>query len=461
MAVITIVGGSLDPIGLHHIELIKAAAVGSDRTVVLPCGMRPDKLTVNDINPAHRAAMIDLTLRQLDIPGLEIDFSDLEQYSFTPTIELDRRYRAQGHQVRHAIGSDLVSQIRNWTDGEELWQEAYFVIYPRQGYEPQDLPRRYTWLQGAGKSAGSSTEIRRLVYNHEPFDHLVDPRVAEYIRTHRLYTGQVPRQARPMQYEKAPKLLVVPDLMNQSATDAARLLQHRHGARTETDADMILVLGGDGTMLRAIHQHWQLRIPFFGINFGFIGFLMNDIKAKIGSDEFFKDLVMYYCPMLHVTAKFSNGETRSSLAFNDAWVERERGGGAHVEVLVDGQSLGDLYGDGVLITSAAGSTGYWRATGEAPFKVGTPDIGVAPICLSHPSWNGKRVPDTSVIELRNADPGPRPRRPLFAYADGKSGTDFGQVTSLTVRSSGVSGVQLILNREYSLDKKLLKLLMPR
>jgi NAD kinase len=40
--------------------------------------------------------------------------------------------------------------------------------------------------------------------------------------------------------------------------------------------DLILVIGGDGTMLHAIRQHWRLRVPFLGLNAGHLGFLMNE-----------------------------------------------------------------------------------------------------------------------------------------------------------------------------------------
>src|SRR2546421_10401132 len=42
------------------------------------------------------------------------------------------------------------------------------------------------------------------------------------------------------------------------------------------DPNVVLVIGGDGTMLHAIREHWRLRLPFYGINTGHMGFLLND-----------------------------------------------------------------------------------------------------------------------------------------------------------------------------------------
>ena len=58
-----------------------------------------------------------------------------------------------------------------------------------------------------------------------------------------------------------------------------------------------MVVGGDGTMLRAIRQHWRLRLPFFGINTGHLGFLLNDSAE---ADPAAQELVLYHLPLLRV-----------------------------------------------------------------------------------------------------------------------------------------------------------------
>ena len=51
------------------------------------------------------------------------------------------------------------------------------------------------------------------------------------------------------------------------------------GIELPVNFTLIVVLGGDGTMLRAIREHWRRRVPFYGINTGHMGFLLNDAAA--------------------------------------------------------------------------------------------------------------------------------------------------------------------------------------
>ena len=68
-------GGSFNPPGLHHRAIAEALARQFDRVDVIPCGPRPDKATVDDVDPAHRAAMAHLMFQ--GIPNVRVDESDL------------------------------------------------------------------------------------------------------------------------------------------------------------------------------------------------------------------------------------------------------------------------------------------------------------------------------------------------------------------------------------------------
>ena len=60
------------------------------------------------------------------------------------------------------------------------------------------------------------------------------------------------------------------------AREALDFLTSEYGDLAAKDADILVVLGGDGTMLRALHKYIDVDIPIYGLNLGTFGFLMNE-----------------------------------------------------------------------------------------------------------------------------------------------------------------------------------------
>jgi NAD+ kinase len=161
-----------------------------------------------------------------------------------------------------------------------------------------------------------------------------------------------------------------------------------HGSYTETssipaDAECALVLGGDGTFLRAARELGSLDIPLFGINMGSLGFLtrteaINACEAidKLMADEHILDLRM----QLEVKKESEKG-TVKSIALNDIVVSR--GGYSHlvgIEVKVNGKVFASYEGDGVIVSTPTGSTGYNLSTGGPIVSPHTGVILITPIC---------------------------------------------------------------------------------
>ena len=84
---IAIFGGSFNPSGAHHRAIAERLSSHFDEVVVVPCGPRPDKPVTNDVPPIYRAAMADMTFR--DIPRVRVALFDLEASTFTRTVDLD------------------------------------------------------------------------------------------------------------------------------------------------------------------------------------------------------------------------------------------------------------------------------------------------------------------------------------------------------------------------------------
>lgn len=132
---------------------------------------------------------------------------------------------------------------------------------------------------------------------------------------------------------------------------------------SEDDAvDLCIVLGGDGTILRALRRYAGTQVPVFAVNFGDIGFL-----ATIEPDELSQgvkralagDFELLRLPAIVLDA--SNGSER---AFNDVAIHRKVGERvAEIAYVLDGHELGSVRCDGLVVATPAGSTGYNLANG--------------------------------------------------------------------------------------------------
>ena len=222
----------------------------------------------------------------------------------------------------------------------------------------------------------------------------------------------------------------------------------------ESDApEAIVVVGGDGTMLRAIRHHWQDGLPFFGLNAGHLGFLLNEP----GRLDFWEhDLLPYRLPLLAVEMLLADGRREESLAFNDCWVERETGQTAWVEVRINGEiRMPKVVADGMLVATAAGSTSYARAMGATPLPFNTQLLTLAGSNVLKPEfWHPAVLSLDSTITVRNLDP---VKRPLQGFVDG---IDAGRVVEMTVRVKSSEAVELLFTPEHDPVAKLALLQFP-
>ena len=450
---IAVFGGSFNPPGSHHRLVAERLAAQFDQVVVVPCGPRPDKPGTGDVPPTYRAAMVDLAFR--GIPRLRVDLFDLEASTFTRTFELEQRFRDEG-EPWHVIGTDLLQGGADgrsvvhaeWAHGSTIWRELRFAVVERTGFAfaPGELPLHHRLL--AGGIEGASSQVRERLFHRQPITGLVPPDVGEYIERHGLYRGMRPaRRARLELGTVRPLVVAAPD-------DAEAL---RVAARwTPSDAEhanLVVAIGGDGTMLHAIRRHWRLRLPFYGINTGHVGFLLNHAPPD---DYLGEQLVLQQLPLLWVEIERTDGTRRAELAFNDAWVERASGQTAWLRVTVDGRErLPRLVADGALIATAAGSTCYARAMGAAPLPLDTPALMLVGSNVLRPAFFQPAVlPLESVVELRTLDPHKRPLRGCI------DGVEQGELSCMTARVSNIAAAELAFDPRFDASEKLARLQFP-
>ncbi len=123
------------------------------------------------------------------------------------------------------------------------------------------------------------------------------------------------------------------------------------------DPDLCLVLGGDGTILKALRTYAGTQVPVFGFNYGTIGFL-----AAVDRDEletglaraFSSDFEVMRMPGLEATV-----DGAAAVALNDlSFIRRPHGRVAELAYSLGGQEVGHVRCDGLVAATPAGSTGY-------------------------------------------------------------------------------------------------------
>lgn len=449
---VAIFAGSFNPPGAHHRRIAARLAQEFDDVIVIPLGPKPGEPLANDIQPIYRAAMADVNFRRLD--RVRVELGELEAGHFTPMFRLIERF-SQAGEPWLVVGADLVaggsagrSAIQtDWEQGERLWREATFAVVVGPDYKiaAADLPPNNRIV--VAEEIRSTSAVRSDLFKSQPVGDMLLPEVADYIARHGLYRGVPPtRQSRLRVL--GTRQLVVSDRHNTEACKIAGRFQD-----SSDDPELIVVIGGDGTMLRAIREHWRKRVPFYGINAGHIGFLLNDVPAaSLASEEF----LLEHVPLLRVEMRALNGAISSSLAFNDAWVERATGQTAWIEVRVNGQQrLSKLVADGALVSTAAGSTSYARAMGATPLPLGTSALLlVGSNVLAPDGWRPVVLPLETVIELRSVDP---EKRPLQAYVDGHA---HGEVRWMRARMSNIAAAELAFSPGHDPVAKLSKIQFP-
>ncbi|MFG2004194.1 NAD(+)/NADH kinase [Spirillospora sp. NPDC048911] len=128
-------------------------------------------------------------------------------------------------------------------------------------------------------------------------------------------------------------------------------------------ADLLVSLGGDGTMLRCMRLASGATTPVLGVNLGRLGFLaeidIEELPAALSSIDAHRYQVE---PRMSVTARLPGGQAVS--AFNDIALVRVPGEGlAAVQLIVEGQPFVRYAGDAVIVATSTGSTAYSYAAG--------------------------------------------------------------------------------------------------
>ena len=238
---------------------------------------------------------------------------------------------------------------------------------------------------------------------------------------------------------------------SEEAQDALYKLSEEHGQATAEDADVIVVLGGDGTMLETLHKSYELQKPVYGMNFGSVGFLLNPVNLDNLSDRLDKAHKVTIHP-LRMSARDKKGKTHDALAFNEVSLFRQARQAAKLKIHAgDEVRIDEMICDGVLVATPAGSTAYNFSAGGPILPLSANVLALTPISAFRPRrWRGALLPCDLNIRIDNLS---KDKRPVSATADS---TEIRDVVSVEIHQSRQIGCTLLFDPEHNLEDRILK-----
>jgi nicotinate-nucleotide adenylyltransferase len=197
---IGLLGGTLDPIHIGHLDAAEAArtALTLDEILVIPAHDPPHKPDEPRASAFHRFAMVCLAIA--DRPGYRASDMELRRSGPSYTALTLRDLHAEGYkpaELFFIIGADAFAEIAAWYEYPRILEGCRFALIARPGTTIETALARTPELVNrvgdtihvvnARTSPVSSSEIRARLAAHQTVDGMVPPAVARHIATHELY----------------------------------------------------------------------------------------------------------------------------------------------------------------------------------------------------------------------------------------------------------------------------------
>ncbi len=167
------------------------------------------------------------------------------------------------------------------------------------------------------------------------------------------------------------------------------------------DVELCIVLGGDGTILRGLRRYARTDVPVFAVNFGEVGFLAA-LEPEDLEDNGFERALAHDFEVLRLPAITIEVGDSSLLALNDVSIHRKIGARvAQLAYGVEGEEVGSVRCDGLVVCTPAGSTGYNLANGGPVMAWGVEGYCVSFIAPHSLTARALVVAPTDCLSLAN------------------------------------------------------------
>ena len=214
-------------------------------------------------------------------------------------------------------------------------------------------------------------------------------------------------------------------------------------------ANFFIVIGGDGFMLKILKKYYKFKKPFYGINSGNYGFLMNKFSKKNFKRNLKKIHPISINPLMMIVKK-KNNYNKKSIAINEISVLRQGKQAASLSIKNGNSFISKkLISDGVLVSTPAGSTAYNLSVHGPILDLNSKKLAITPISPFRPRrWKGIIVSEKSKILIKNLD---CKKRPINAVADN---FEVKNAKTIKVKINKKIKFVLLYTKNSSLEKKI-------
>ena len=215
------------------------------------------------------------------------------------------------------------------------------------------------------------------------------------------------------------------------------------------DASVIVALGGDGFMLQTLHHFHRRNLPIYGMNFGSVGFLMNEFREEALQSRLDAATPTKVHPLL-MRAQSAKGSVEA-LAFNEVSLLRETRQTAKLRISLDGKvRLNELICDGIMVSTPAGSTAYNLSAHGPILPIDAALLAITPLSPFRPRrWRGALLPHQAKVRIDILESA---KRPVSATADS---SEVREVTQVDIAEDRSTSMTMLFDAGHSLDERIL------
>lgn len=210
------------------------------------------------------------------------------------------------------------------------------------------------------------------------------------------------------------------------------------------ESDIIICIGGDGFLLTTINQYNRLKKPIYPINGGTVGFLTNSFNIEEISNIMNADKVKLISLQVNLNKKLEN-------AYNEISLLRKSPQAIHLELYINEEFTTKIIGDGLIISTPLGSSGYNYSSGGSILPLNSNLLSITPICPYKPkNWKGAIIENDVTIRIKILDSN---KRPAIINLDNR---EFGNIKDIIIKCNSNNKTELLLDNYNKFKLKILK-----
>ena len=214
--------------------------------------------------------------------------------------------------------------------------------------------------------------------------------------------------------------------------------------------NIVVVIGGDGFMLKSLKKNKKTKKIFYGINSGNYGFLMNKFSKINLIKNINKSKMICISPLEMIVQ--SKNKTKKCIAINEVSILRQSRQAANLSIKnKTNYIMRKLVSDGVLVSTPAGSTAYNLSVNGPILSLDSGKLAITPISPFRPRrWKGKIISNKSTVNIKNLD---FKKRPVAAVADN---VEFRNIKNISIKTNNKIKIVLLYDSRRSLVERIRK-----